>query len=50
MTPKSVTIEHIQARLRKLGEAAVAELRRRGMSEAKIQKFLARKKRKPRDD
>jgi hypothetical protein len=48
MARKSVTIEDIHARIKRLGEIALAELRRRGVSEAKIQKFLARIKRKPR--
>jgi Fe-S cluster assembly scaffold protein SufB len=50
MAQKSVTMEHIEARLRKLGETALAELRRRGISEPKIKRFLARKKRKSRKD
>jgi hypothetical protein len=36
--------EEIQRRMQELGEKALAELRRRGLTEDEIQKFLARKK------
>jgi SOS response regulatory protein OraA/RecX len=35
----------VQRRMQELGEKALAELRRRGMTEDEIQKFLARKNR-----
>ena len=36
------------AKLRKLGQAAYAEQRKRGVSDAEIQKAIAKEKRKPR--
>ncbi len=46
MGTKKVTDEEVRAKMRDLGEKALAELRRRGVSEEEIQKSLKSKKRK----
>jgi hypothetical protein len=46
MTTKKVTDDEIRQKMHALGEAALAELRRRGLSEDEIKKSLRSKKRK----
>jgi len=48
MAPKkTVTDQEILATERKLTDAALAELRRRGVTDAEIRAFQSRKQRKP---
>jgi len=44
MEPKKISHEELLAKINKIGDSALAELRRRGVSEAKIKRMLTRKK------
>jgi hypothetical protein len=48
MNPKKITHKELLAKIDEIGDSALAELRRRGVSEAKIKGMLARRKPKQR--
>jgi hypothetical protein len=48
MQPKKITHQELLAKISKMGEVALAELRRRGVSEAEIKGILARQRLKRR--